>query len=108
MEVIVTWELVTAVLALIVSVGAVLYARLAVRAAEKGNDISRLNALLALRTHYLAMLEHQGKLTEMFNDYKLSGGLQAAQEAYASLDTKLRDVSREIDSYHASLVGRRA
>jgi hypothetical protein len=108
MDNIVTWELVIAVLALLVSVGAVLYARQSAHAAGRANDLSRLNALLALRSHYLAMLAHQEKLADMFKDYNLSGGLQAAQDAYVSLDTKLREVSQEIDSYHTSIVGRRA
>ncbi len=94
-----------AVLALIFSVAAVLYARQAAHEAEKANDLGRLNALLALRTHYLAMMEHQEKLAELFNNSP--GGLQATQEAYATLDRKLREVSFEIDTYHTSVVGQR-
>jgi len=93
-----TLETAIALFALLVSLVAAVYAR-------RANDQSRLNALLALRTHYLALMDHQGKLAEFLSN--LPSGLKAAQDSYADLDTKLREVSREIDTYHVSLVGSR-
>lgn len=98
-----TVEIPLAVLALLVSALAALYARWSAREAKKANDIGRLNALLALRTHYLALMDHQVKLAETMRG--LPSGLEATQRAYADLDDKLREVNREIDTYHSSLAG---
>lgn len=93
-----TFEAWISLLALVVSLIAVAYAR-------RANDLGRLNSLLSLRTHYLALMEHQGKLAELLNN--LPSGLKAAQDSYAELDTKLREVSYEIDKYHVKLTGPR-
>ena len=97
-----TLDIPLAVLALLVSGLAALYARWSAREARRANDIGRLNALLAMRSHYLALMEHQARLADMLKE--LPSGLEAARKAYADLDDKLRDVNREIDTYHASLV----
>lgn len=97
------FELSLSVIALLVSGLAALYARWSAREAKSANDIGRLNALLALRGHYLAQMEHQTRLTET-TLRGIPGGLQAAQNAYADLDNKLREVNREIDPYHIRLV----
>jgi hypothetical protein len=99
-------EMMLAVLALLVSAVAALYARWTAQEAKKSNDMGRLNALLALRGHYLALLDHQTNLADTLRN--LPSGLKAAHDTYADLDTKLREVSREIDTYHARLVGVRA
>ena len=98
-----SWGLVLAALALLASGLAALYARWSAAEARKANDIGRLNALLALRTHYLALMQHQADMAEVLRHSP--GGLQAAQGAYADLDTKLREVSGEIDKQHSSIVG---
>ena len=49
----VDWGLLLATLALLVSGLATFCARWSAAEAKKANDIGRLNALLALRTHYL-------------------------------------------------------
>lgn len=97
------WELSLAALALLSSSLAALYARWSAKEAKKSNDIGRLNALLALRTHYLALMQHQSELAKILNNSP--AGLKAVQNAYADLDTKLREVSREIDKQHAGIVG---
>ena len=74
-----TVEIPLAVLALLVSALAALYARWSAREAKKANDIGRLNALLALRTHYLALMDHQVKLAETMRG--LPSGLEATQRA---------------------------
>ena len=101
-----TIEIPLAALALLISASAALYARWSAREAKKANDIGRLNALLALRAHYLALMDNQAKLAEALRG--LPSGLEAAQQAYADIDEKLREVNREINTYHANLVGVRA
>ncbi len=73
---------------------------------KKANDIGRLNALLSLRTHYLALMEHQVKMADFLKNHP--SGLQVAQNTYADLDQKLGEVSREINTYHTSLVKSRS
>lgn len=97
-----TGEMTLAILALLVSGLAALYARWSVREAKKANDLGRLNALLALRTHYLALMEHQAKLAEVLRN--IPSGQKAVQDTYGELDSKLREVSREIDAYHVAVV----
>jgi hypothetical protein len=98
-----TWELFLAIVALLTSGLAALYARWSASEAKQANDIGRLNALLALRSHYLALMEHQAKLAQTLRGSP--GGLQSVQDAVADLDGKLREVGRELDAYHSSLVG---
>jgi len=100
-----TVEMALAIAALLISALAALYSRRSVREAKNANDMGRLNALLALRSHYLALLEHQARLAEALKNPP--SGLQAAQANYAELDSKLREVSREVDTYHAKLTGTR-
>ncbi len=97
------WELFLAAIGILESGMDALYARWSAAEAKRANNIGRLNALLALRTHYLALMQHQADLAKV-----LSGspaGLQAVQNTAADLDTKLREVSREIDKHHAGIVG---
>jgi hypothetical protein len=101
----VTWGNALAILALVVSGAAAWFARRSAYEAVRANNLSRLNALLALRSHYLAQIEYQGKLLESLAN--LPAGLNAAQEACADLDTKIRAVTREIDGYHSKVVGSR-
>lgn len=100
-----TTEMALAILALLISGLAALYARWSAKEARDANDMGRLNALLAVRAHYLALLEHQTRLAEAMKN--LPSGLQAVQASYAELDGKLREVSREIDAYHVKLIGTR-
>lgn len=97
------WQLSLAVLALLASGLAVLYARRSAKEAKKSNDIGRLNALLTLRTHYLALMQHQFELSKILSHSP--SGLKAVRNTYADLDTKLREVNREIDKQHADIVG---
>src|SRR5690606_24544330 len=97
------WELSLSAMALLAASLAALYARWSAREAKRSNDIGRLNALLALRTHYLALMRHQEHLAKVLSNSP--AGLQAVHETYADLDTKLREVSREIDKQHAGIVG---
>lgn len=69
---------------------------------KKQTILAVLTSLLALRKHYLELMNHQIKLAELFGDS--ASGAQAARDTYAELDTKLRDVSLEIEQYHADLV----
>lgn len=93
-----TFEAWISLLALIVSLVAAAYAR-------RANDLGRLNSLLSLRTHYLALMERQVKLAELLSN--LPSGLKAVQDSYSEMNTKLREVSHEIDKYHVKLTGLR-
>lgn len=95
-------EALIAIGAALISGLAALYARWSAREAKKANDIGRLNALLALRQHYLELMNHQIKLAELLKSSQ--SGTQAAIEAFENLDSKLRDISNEIDKYHGNLV----
>lgn len=96
------WQVVIAVLALLASGLAAVYSRRSVGEARKANDIGRLNALLALRSHYLELMQHQEKLAQLLNGS--SEGLKAAHSAYADLDSKLGEVNREIEKQHAAVI----
>ena len=94
-----------ALIALLISVLAAIYARRSADEAMRANDIGRLNALLALRTHYLALSQNQIELAKTLSN--VPSGLQPAYQSFADLDEKLREVSREIDVYHLHLVSPR-
>jgi len=98
-------EILIAIGAALISGLSALYSRWSAREAKKANDIGRLNALLALRQHYLELMNHQIKLAEFLKSSQ--SGTQAAIETFEKLDTKLRDVSHEIDKYHGNLVSER-
>ena len=95
-------EFAVALLALLISALAALYARWSWAEAKRSNDMGRLNALLALRAHYLALLEHQVKLADVFKT--LPSGMKEVHRTYAELDRKLREVSDQVDGYHARTV----
>lgn len=96
------WDLSLAALALLASGLAALYARWSAREAKRANDIGRLNALLSLRAHYLALMQHQEKLTQVLSNSP--NGLQAVRNTYADLDSKLREVNHEIEKQHADII----
>ena len=70
-----------------------------------GYKINRLNALIALRNHYLEIARHvndnvkmlEGKSAQKFSQHELN-----------DLDKKLREVTYEIDKYHIAIVRCRA
>ncbi|QYJ80479.1 hypothetical protein [Shewanella acanthi] len=79
-----------------------LYARWSAREARKANDIGRLNSLLAFRQHYLELMAHQEKLAQLMPSS--SSGMEACRNAYADLDSKLREINQEISDYHIKVV----
>lgn len=96
-------ELILALFALLISVVSSIWAYWSAREARSSNDIGRLNALLSMRSHYLALMAHQSR---MVNEFQSSSGLvEAARNAYADLDARLNEVNREIDKKHEFLVG---
>lgn len=99
-----TIENLIAISAALIASLAALYARWSAREAKKANDIGRLNTLLALRQHYLELMNNQVKLAETLKTSP--SGSQAVRDVYAELDTKLREVSSEIDKYHLNLVSK--
>jgi hypothetical protein len=98
-----SWELLLAVMALLISGSAAVYAHQSAREARKANDIGRLNALLALRIHYLALMQRETDFAQLMPNPSV--GLQRTQNRYADLAEKLREVDREIEKYHVSIVG---
>ena len=94
-------EITIAALALLISVLTALYTRWTVGEAKKANKIGRLNALFAVREHYVRMMENQARLAKFLEGFE---GEQLAHKAYADIDTKLRKVNAEIDKYHEHLV----
>ncbi len=91
-----------AIIAILISGLSALYARWSVREARKANDIGRLNALLAFRSHYLDLIKHQAELAEILKNS--DSGMQSALEMYGTLNGKLREVNKEIDAYHGKVV----
>lgn len=92
-----------AVIAVLISILSALYARKSVKEASRANDLSRMNALLSFRQHYLELMTHQQDLAQMLQTSP--SGLEAVRNTYAELDTKLREVSKEIEGYHAKVIG---
>ncbi len=90
------------IISALVAVLSALYARWSVKEARKANDIGRLNSLLAFRQHYLELMVHQEKLAQIMPSS--SRGLEACHNAYADLDSKLREINQEISSYHIKVV----
>ena len=88
-------------MALLVAGLSAIYSRRAAKAAIKANDIGRLNALLALRIHYLELMEQNQRIGETLKGMQ---GAENAYAAYAELDSRLREVNREIDTYHKKVV----
>ncbi|MDO6562069.1 hypothetical protein Q4488_01630 [Amphritea sp. 1_MG-2023] len=78
-----------------------IYASRSAKQAEKSNYIGRLNALLALRLHYLELI---GKRLSFMEQFKDTEGGEKAFESFANLDSKLRQVNKEIESYHDKVV----
>lgn len=79
-----------------------LYARWATNEAKKSNDIGRLNSLLALRTHYLQLIEHQLKIAKLMPDG--STGIDIAEATCANIEEKLKEVNLQINNYHNKVV----
>lgn len=92
---------VLAIIAVLIAASSALYARWSAKEARKSNDIGRLNALLAFRAHYLELMAHKARIAEQLKG--MSGG-EKAYKAYAELDSKLREVNKEIDEYHEKVV----
>lgn len=57
--------------------------------------------MFAIRAHYFERMEHKIRKAEMLNGFE--GGKKAENE-YAELDFKLREVDREINDYHEKVV----
>lgn len=93
-------DVVSAISALVAGFSA-LYARWSVNEASKANDIGRLNALLAIRLHYLELMARQAHLAEQLNGMQ---GAENAFAAYAELDTKLGEINKAITQYHETVI----
>ena len=94
-------ELISIIAILVASLSA-LYSRYAYKEAQKSNNLSRLNSLLSFRKHYLELIEHQYKLAETLPSG--SKGMQMTIDSCANLDSKLREISKEIELYHNKVV----
>lgn len=92
---------VVSIIALLAAALSALYTRWSAAEAKRANDIGRLNALLAFRAHYLEIIAQKGRVADQLKGME---GAQKAYEAYADLDSKLREVNKEIASYHSKVV----
>ncbi len=93
------------VLALIASFLSALYSRWSVKQASRANDIGRLNALLALKEHYLRLLEKQNgvKINPRQDDLHSKAYLYNLKKG-SELEIKLREVDEQINSYHKKVI----
>lgn len=91
-----------AVVSAIVAFLSAYYARHTINEAKKANELSRMNALLSFRKHYLELMEHQTKMAEVLKTS--DSGMQAVREKYADLDSKLREIHKELEPYHSKVV----
>jgi len=94
---------VIATIATLIAILSAIFSYRSVIQAKRANDIGRLNALLSFRKHYLELMEHQSKLAEVLKGSE--GGLERVREAYADLDSKLREVGEQLDAYHDKVIG---
>jgi len=96
-----TWGNTFSILALTVSIAAAYFALRAARANERANYLSRLNVLFDLQTHYQSQLERNAEFAKSFPN---TVGGRKAEESLGALDTKIREIAREIGKYHAKVV----
>lgn len=99
------WQTVLAIVAIVISAIAAWYARVATSEAKKGNELSRLNALVVLRSHYSELARYAADNVEALRG---TSAQKFAQSELESLNQKLHEVTHEIAEYHGSLVHRRA
>ena len=86
-----------------VAILSAIYSRRSVTQAKRANDMGRLNALLSFRKHYIELMERKVKLAEVLRSSEV--GMEKVAEAYADLDSKLREVVEQLDAYHDKIVG---
>ncbi|ELA7386396.1 hypothetical protein Q9F31_001449 [Vibrio alginolyticus] len=98
-------SVVISVLALIASCLSALYSRWSVKQASRANDIGRLNALLALKEHYLRLLEkqHGVKINPRQDELHSKAFLYNVKKG-SELEIKLREVNEQINSYHKKVI----
>lgn len=94
------WQSVLSIVAIIVSAAASWYARAATSEAKKGNDLSRLGALIALRSHYMELARSKAADIKEFEGTQTQKELQKQFEVLAQ---KLLEVTNEIQGYHDAL-----
>ncbi|MBS3798801.1 hypothetical protein [Pseudoalteromonas sp. BDTF-M6] len=78
------------------------YARRTNNEAKNANELSRMNALLSFRKHYLELMKHQVKIAEVLKTS--DSGMQAVREKHAELDGKHREINKELEPYHVKVV----
>lgn len=94
------WQSILSIIAIIVSAAASWYARSAVSEARRGNDLSRLSALITLRSHYMELAR------SLDADIKQFAGTEVQKELkkqFEILAQKVLEVTYEIQSYHDAL-----
>lgn len=93
---------VVTVIAVLIAAYSALYARCAAKEAKRANDIGRLNALLSLRQHYLELMRYQEVMAKLLESSP--SGMKSVSDTYTDLDSKLRQVTAELDLYHSKVV----
>ncbi len=85
-----------------IAIVAVWYARKSAKEAERANNMGRLNALLSFRAHYLELMQNQEQMAEVLRHSP--SGMEAVRARHADLDSKLRQVTAELEQYYARLL----
>ncbi|MGL5499184.1 MAG: hypothetical protein ACRDCQ_19785 [Aeromonas sobria] len=93
---------VISLVAVAISIVAGVYTRKSAKEAERANNMGRINALLSSRAHYLELMQNQEQMAEVLR-YSPSG-MEAIRARHADLDSKLRQVTAELEQYYARLV----
>jgi hypothetical protein len=90
------------IIAVVVAALSALYARWAVKEAKKANELNRFKALLDLKSGYLTEMENQMRVAKDWG--KDDSFTKACRDKFADVDTKHREVCKELDVYHSRLV----
>ncbi len=78
--------------------------KLSRQAQERAVDFTRIEALLSLKAHYLDTINKEYEKAEWWGKDRDDSFILAVRNAIADYDTKLREVTRELNEYHNKLV----
>ncbi|MDD9197576.1 hypothetical protein PVK62_17290 [Aliivibrio sp. S3MY1] len=78
--------------------------KLSRQAQERAIDFTRLEALLSLKSHYLDIINKEYEKAEWWGKGKNDSFMQVVIDTVADTDTKLREVSLELNEYHNKVI----
>ena len=94
-------SIIISIVALLLSAISALYGIYSHYEAKKANNINRLRILLELQKNYN---DQWISLEPKLSQFKGTEAIKSLEEDIVKLDNKLRDVNKEISSYHLSVV----